>query len=108
MMMSGYTLRVRSIIAGQPPHWFSAMGVVPHVAVMPHFDRMSGFVGVEVFRAIMESAPEGVHLVGVDEDTALIMLGPDRTWEVSGRQSVVLISPDGSRMAYRAGEVVQL
>jgi len=106
MMMSGYTLRVRSIVAGQPPRWIAAMGVAPQIAVMPHFDRMAGFVGAEVFRAIMGSAPEGVHLVGVDEDTALIKLRPDGPWEVSGRQSVVLIGRDGSRTAYRAGEAV--
>jgi cyanophycinase-like exopeptidase len=108
MMMSGYTLRVRSIIAGQPPRWFAAVGVVPQIAVLPHFDRMSGFVGPEVFRAMMESAPEGVHLVGVDEDTAIIKLSPDAPWEVSGRQSVVLIGRDGSRTVYHAGEIVPL
>jgi cyanophycinase-like exopeptidase len=108
MMMSGYTLRVRAIAAGQPPRWISAMGVAPQIAVMPHFDRMAGFVGDDVFRAIMGSAPEGVRLVGIDEDTALIRLGPDAPWEVSGRQSVVLIGADGERTAYRAGEVVSL
>ncbi|MBX0330856.1 peptidase E [Oscillochloris sp. ZM17-4] len=108
MMMSGYTLRVRAVVAGHPPQWITAVGVAPHVAVMPHFDRMAGFVGDDVFRAIMESAPEGVQLVGVDEDTALVRLGPDAPWEVSGRQSVVLIGRDGGRTAYRAGEVVPL
>jgi cyanophycinase-like exopeptidase len=108
MMMSGYTLRVRAIVAGQPPHWIAALGVAPQIAVMPHFDRMSGFVGAEVFRAIMESAPESVNLVGVDEDTALIRVGPGAPWKVSGRQSVVLIGHDGSRTAYRAGQVVPL
>jgi cyanophycinase len=108
MMMSGYTLRVRSIVAGQPPRWIAALGVVPQIAVMPHFDRMSGFVGAEVFRTLMESAPEGARLVGIDEDTALIKLGPDAPWEVSGRQSVVLIGRDGERVAYRDGQAVPL
>jgi hypothetical protein len=69
---------------------------------------MAGFVGDDVFRAIMESSPDGVQLVGIDEDTAMIRLGPEAPWEVSGRQSVVLIGRDGSRVAYRAGEVVPL
>ncbi|NNJ13083.1 type 1 glutamine amidotransferase-like domain-containing protein [Chloroflexales bacterium ZM16-3] len=108
MMMSGYTLRVRSVAAGAPPRWIAAVGVAPQVAVMPHFDRMAGFVGDDVFRAIMESSPDGVQLVGIDEDTAMIRLGPDAPWEVSGRQSVVLIDRDGGRTTYRAGEVVPL
>lgn len=108
MMMSGYTLRIRTVVAGQPPRWIAALAVAPGLAVLPHFDRMAGFVGDEVFRTIMASAPEGVQLVGVDEDTALIRLGPGAPWEVSGRQSVVLIGRDGSRAAYRAGEPVPL
>ena len=108
MMMSAYTLRVRAIVAGQPPRWIVALGVAPQIAVMPHFDRMSGFVGAEVFRMLMESAPEGVRLVGIDEDTALITLGPDAPWEVSGRQSVVLMGRDGGQVAYRAGQAVPL
>jgi cyanophycinase-like exopeptidase len=108
MMMSGYTLRVRTVAAGQPPRWIVAMGVAPQVTVMPHFDRMADFMGEEVFRTIMQSAPEDVQLVGIDEDTALIQLAPGAPWEVSGRQSVVLIGRDGVRMSYRAGDAVPL
>ncbi len=108
MMMSGYTLRVRTVVAGQPPRWIAAMGVAPQIAVLPHFDRMAGFVGPEVFRLIIESQPPDVQLVGIDEDTALIRLSPGAPWDVSGRQSVVIIGRDGSRAAYRAGESVPL
>lgn len=108
MMMSGYTLRVRAVAAGNPPHWIEAIGVAPQVTVMPHFDRMAGFVGDEVFRAIVQSAPAGIQLVGIDEDTALIRLAPDGPWQVSGRQTVVLLDRAGVRLSYREGEVVPL
>jgi cyanophycinase-like exopeptidase len=108
MMMGSHTLRVRAVVAGQPPRWIAAMAVVPQLAVMPHFDRMSGFIGAEMFQRIMDSAPAGVHLIGVDEDTALIRLGPDAPWTVSGRQSVSLIGHDGQRAIAAAGAVVPL
>jgi cyanophycinase len=108
MMMSGHTLRVRNVATGQPPRWIAAMGVAPEIAVLPHFDRIAGMVGAEVFRTIMQSAPAGVRLVGIDEDTALLRFGPAAPWEVSGRQSVVLIDRDGGQQSYRVGDAVPL
>lgn len=106
MMMSGYTLRLRTVVAGQPIQWIPGLGVAPQLAVMPHFDRMVGFMGTDVFHTIIESALEGAQLVGIDEDTALIKLGPGLPWEVIGRQSVVLIGRNGVQVSYRAGETV--
>jgi cyanophycinase-like exopeptidase len=104
MMLGAHTLRVRAIVGGQPPRWIEAMGVAEHLVVIPHFDRMAGFVGPELFRAILASAPEGHRLIGIDEDTALVRLGAGRPWRVSGRQTVALIRPDGAADVYRAGE----
>ncbi|MBC8161388.1 MAG: hypothetical protein H7Z42_09230, partial [Roseiflexaceae bacterium] len=102
----GATLRLREVVAGGAPRWVAAMGVVPGLAVLPHFDRMSGFVGADVFQRIIATAPAGVTLVGVDEDTALIH---DRTeWRVSGRQSVVVYGVDGQKTVYQHGEAVVL
>lgn len=108
MMMSAYTLRVRSVAAGQPPHWVSALNVVPGLVVMPHFDRMVSYVGYEVFQAIVATVPQSVQLVGIDEDTALIRLAAEQPWLVSGRQTVVLLDPDGTNRVYTAGEEVPL
>ena len=101
MMMGGYTLRVRAVAQGHPPHWQPALGLLPQLTVLPHFDRMAGFVGQETFQRIVASAPSGIALVGVDEDTALVSI-PGAGWRVYGRQSVVMLSA-GSR-SYRAGE----
>jgi cyanophycinase len=108
MMLGSYTLRVRAVINGQPPQWAPALGMAPGLAVMPHFDRISGFVGPDTFRAILDSAPAGVTLIGVDEDTALVaLLGDASSWRVMGRQTVSVIAADGGRRVYRAGERVQ-
>src|SRR5262249_12704438 len=72
MMLGGYTLAIRGLIRGQPPQWLPALGLLPSIAVMPHFDRVAQFVGTELFQAIVASAPAGIALVGIDEDTALV------------------------------------
>lgn len=106
MMLGAHTLRVRSVAAGQPPRWVTAMGLAAPLVIMPHFDRMSGFVGPEMFRAILASAPAGARLAGIDEDTALVRRGPGAPWQVSGRQGVTLIEPDGAASVYGPGATV--
>ncbi len=108
MMMGSYTLRIRSIMNGQPPQWVQAFGIVPGLVTMPHFDRVANFVGQELFRAIVTSAPETTTLIGVDEDTALVREGPGAEWRVSGRQTVSVFDGDGARTIYHAGETVPL
>jgi cyanophycinase len=105
MMMGEYTIRVRQVAAGQPPAWVPGMAVVPGIAVLPHFDRLASFVGPEVFRAVIASAPQGITLLGIDEDTALVWLNTG-SWQVMGRQSVSVFAADGERRVYRAGEQV--
>jgi len=90
MMLGGYTLGIRALIAGQPPSWPSALGLLPRLAVLPHFDRAAEYMGEELLRAVLASAPAGVTLLGVDEDTALVRV--DGRWLVSGRQSVAVFS----------------
>lgn len=106
MMLGAHTLRVRSVAAGQPPRWVEAMALAAPLVVMPHFDRLSSFVGPEMFRTILASAPPGERLVGIDEDTALVRLTLSAPWTVRGRQTVALIAADGSATLYRAGETL--
>jgi cyanophycinase len=111
MMLGGYTLSIRSVIRGEAPRWLPAMGVVPEIAVMPHFDRVADFTGAEMFRAIIASAPENAVLIGVDEDTALVRAvldGEAPSWRVMGHQTVSVFDGDGGRLIYRAGESVPL
>lgn len=106
MMMGRHTLRVRAVAQGQPPRWIAALGLAESLVIMPHFDRMAGFVGPELFRQILTSAPAHTQLVGIDEETALVRLRPGAPWQVSGRQSVSLLAPDGTARVYRAGETL--
>jgi cyanophycinase-like exopeptidase len=105
MMMGEYTIRVRQVVTGQAPNWLPAMAVVPGIAVLPHFDRMASFVGPEIFQAVIDSAPKGVTLIGIDEDTALVSLTEGR-WQVMGRQTVSVFGSTGERVRYKAGEEV--
>jgi cyanophycinase-like exopeptidase len=70
------------------------LGLVPHLRVLPHFDRMPQWVPAEVMKVMVE-APHGIAVVGVDEETAIV--GGPEEWEVQGRQSAWLLHPDGSR-----------
>ena len=70
------------------------LGLVPHLRVLPHFDRMPRWVPAEVMQ-VMVQAPPGIAVVGVDEETAIV--GGPEEWEVQGRQSAWLLHPDGSR-----------
>ena len=104
MMLGGHTLAVRELMSGQPPQWLSALSLLPHIAVMPHFDRVAQFVGQELFQAIVTSAPASTTLVGIDEDTALVRDTSD-SWRVLGRQSAILFGGSG-RSIYQAGDAV--
>jgi cyanophycinase-like exopeptidase len=105
MMLGGYTLGIRALIAGQPPSWPAALGLLPHLAVLPHFDRAAEYMGEELLRAVIAAAPAGVTLLGIDEDTALVRV--DGSWLVSGRQSIVVFAHT-TPQTYRAGERVPI
>jgi cyanophycinase len=78
------------------------LGTVPNLAVIPHYDR-ARFIRPVFMRIIRSSAPEGIEIVGIDEDTALVGR-PGEEWTVTGRQSVVLIDRDHLRLT--AGSTV--
>lgn len=80
------------------------LGVVPHVRVIPHFDRFSAWMPDLVGRYLAKKAEHEI-VVGIDEDTAL--LREDGTWTVHGRQSVWVLTPDG-KDEYLPGTAVPL
>jgi cyanophycinase len=78
------------------------LGAVPHVWVLPHFDRFMARLPADALRHLI-TAPSGVTVLGIDEDTALV--GGPEAWEVHGRQSVWILDgdrreqhPHGSRL----------
>lgn len=79
--------------------------VVPNLFVLAHFDRLEEWVPGIVKRALRE-APDGVRVVGIDEETALV--GRPGNWVVRGRQRVWLVERDGARRAFEPGARVPL
>lgn len=106
MMLGSFTIRVRDAMTGNTPKWVPAMGLVHGLAVLPHFDRMRHFVGNDVFRDIIRSAPAHITVVGVDEDTALVKLRDD--WQVMDRQTVTVFDREGNAQRYAGGATVPL
>jgi cyanophycinase-like exopeptidase len=89
--------RRRSGVAG--------LGLVRHMAVIPHFDQLERWVPGATSWAV-EATPPEVHLVGIDEDTAIV--GGPHEWRVMGRLTARLLrTPDGPA-TYVDGEVLSL
>ena len=91
-----------SVRGGAPDE--AGLGVVGHLAVIPHFDRIARWDSTLVARRTARSTP-GITVVGIDEDTALVG-GPTR-WTVMGRLTVTVFRPDGPTV-HRAGEQLVL
>ena len=79
----------------------SGLGVLPHIRVLPHFDRM--FARVPDFMQRFIHVPDGVTTVGIDEETALV--GGPTEWEVQGNKSVWVLG-GSKRTEFTAGSVV--
>ncbi|MFM8212591.1 MAG: hypothetical protein ACKN9B_05295, partial [Actinomycetes bacterium] len=76
------------------------LGLLPHLRVIPHFDRMLGWIPDLLTRYLLNT-PEHVTLLGIDEETALV--GDGHNWKVKGRQSVWVLTKNG-RKEYKPGE----
>jgi cyanophycinase len=79
------------------------LGLLPHIRVLPHFDRMLGWMPDLLTRPFFRT--DEVHIVGIDEDTAIV--GGPETFTVQGRQSAWLLS-DGRRRQFKPGDEITL
>jgi cyanophycinase-like exopeptidase len=78
------------------------LGLLPHVRVIPHFDKMLGWAP-DILTRMLVHAPDGVMVLGIDEDTALV--GGPHEWQVQGRQSVWTLG-HGARVEHPAGSTL--
>jgi cyanophycinase-like exopeptidase len=78
------------------------LGLLPKLRVLPHFDRMLGWMP-DLLTRPMFRPPEGVTLVGVDELTALVG-GPD-VFTVTGHQSAWVLG-NGRRRQLVVGDTL--
>ncbi len=98
MAMSDWVPDMRSLVG----HGRPGLGLLPQLRVLPHFDRMLGRVPDLLSRPFLRS-PNGVNLVGIDEETALV--GGPETFTVAGRQSVWLLGGGGRQQLLPGSEV---
>jgi cyanophycinase len=84
-----------------PVSWQDALGFVPRIVVLPHYDAMPE----TLIAPLALAAPEGALVVGIDEDTALV--GQDGEWHVQGRGRVT-VWRGTRRERHRAGSAVVL
>jgi cyanophycinase len=82
----------------------TGLGLLPELRVLPHFDKMLGWVPDIVTRMLLRAA-DGVTLVGVDELTALV--GGPHVFTVKGKQSAWLLGK-GRRQRLAPGETLEL
>jgi cyanophycinase len=80
------------------------LGLLPKLQVLPHFDKMLGRVPDLLTKPFLP-AHDGVTLVGVDEETALVG-GPD-LFTVRGHQSAWVLG-NGKRQQLTVGQTLQL
>lgn len=96
----GCSAGAMSIAAGWPPflrlkgRWGTGLGLLPGIAVVPHFDLVRRMTLGAIDRA-GRSTPAGQRLLGIDEDTALVH-GPDG-WRTEGAGQAWELDSDGVR-----------
>lgn len=95
--------------AGEDPHWLPGLDVLGSVgisaAIIPHFDNNEGsghdtrfcFLGERRFRMLEEQLPDDVHILGIDEHTALLLDLDQHSASVRGRGKVTVRHSGASR-----------
>ena len=95
--LAGCSAGAMALAAAWPPFlpfsrdWGTGLGVVPDVAVVPHFDMVRRMTMGAVGR-LGRRVPDGLRLVGVDEDTALVHTDG---WRTEGTGTAWAIDADG-------------
>jgi cyanophycinase len=99
MALGGWTLIRERMPGDRHRRYGDALGLVPGIAVLPHFDTFGkGWVDSAV-----ERAPAGTTLVGLDERTGAVWSGD--TWRVLGAGTVTTITATGRR-TYETGSEI--
>lgn len=81
------------------------LDIVRGISVIPHYDRIEQWMPGAIQHAV-DRTPQGTHLVGVEEDTAIV--GGPHEWQVLGRGSAWLLDEPGKPVSYGAGSVLTL
>jgi cyanophycinase len=98
MAMTGWIPSLRHPVRGGT----EGFGLLPHLRVLPHFDKFPKWIP-DVVSRIMRDLPDGVTVLGIDEETALV--GGPNQWQVVGRGSVWILNR-GDREQFIAGSSI--
>jgi len=116
MALTGYTIAVKQVLAGEKPTWVESLGVLPHLVVFPHFDRVVNFIDQAMFQELLSALPRNVVAVGIDENTALVRVevhtGDEpqakARWQVMGQQTVKVFERDRTPRTLQPGAEVMI
>lgn len=93
------------IVGIRKSHAQSGLGLIPEIEVIPHYDKFLGWVPDRIASIALRS-DKGTYLLGIDEDTALVLTD---TWRVQGRSKVhVLKGLEDSPHTFVSGEEISL
>jgi cyanophycinase len=106
MAICGQTSRFRGLREDERPAWTPALGVLPRLIVVPHYDRIASFIGDEAAERLVRNVPAGAILLGIEEDTALTRVDA-AGWRVMGQRRVWVFNAD-EKAVYEAGRTVSL
>jgi cyanophycinase len=101
MALAAHAFDFRVRMMPWPLKWRHALGFVPAVSVLPHYDAWPEPLAA----AVALQSPRGSVAIGIDESTALV--GLDGSWQVHGRARVT-VWRGRHRERYRAGESFRL
>ena len=79
--------------------------VVPHIRTIPHFDKFFKWIPDHAARMFLK-APEGIHVIGIDEMTALVTQDLSN-WSVFGLGSVHVLTSNPP-ITVRANQEIHL
>jgi cyanophycinase len=86
-------------------HAQSGLGLIPEIEVIPHYDKFLGWVPDRIASIALRS-DEGTYLIGIDEDTALVLTDK---WRVQGSAKVhILKGLTDSPQTFASGEEIAL
>lgn len=95
----GCSAGAMALAAAWPPFlrtgggWGTGLGIVHGVAVVPHFDLVRR-TARGALEHVVKDIPDGLRLVGIDEDTALVHTNG---WHTAGPGGAWEVHPDGVR-----------
>jgi cyanophycinase len=93
------------IVGIRKSHVQNGLGLISNIEVIPHYDKFLGWVPDRIASIALRS-DEGSYLLGIDEDTALVLTDK---WRIQGRAKVhVLKGLPESPQTFKSGDVINL